>query len=273
MVFELIRYPILLTASQEDAESGSGDIVGAPEEVDVVVLDVLPSEIVYKRGNKATYHVGAGDGNTTVDKGGNAPIKVMLTGTFGNRFINRGIKVQDGFGRLKEFRKFFEKSNTLDDMQNHSLVDNKRYIYGLNYYDFTFHEWFSINLDTFDVSGNAERNSKLPFYQISFTSLGKFIRVDSQDPILRNLKVAIAVQEQFDEWNAEIDKFIKENPYAAAINEVLVDIEQLQVALNSLSIVNSQYQSALGNAPGNLLGTIGTFIPGSNNFLDFANLI
>lgn len=245
IVFELLKFPVL---DKDLQESLGGQRLGSAKEVDIVVMDVMPTEISYDYSSKKTMYVGYGDNNNIIDRGGNAPTQISFSGTFGQRMIRRGIQLQDGFGRLKEFRELYRKSQTVEDTYEDALEDNKKYIYGLNFYDFTFHYWGAVDLDRLRIRGDASHNSQLPFYNVSMTGIGPLIDVlKTNDPILRNLKILIKAQESLDKMNKELDKFVEENEVASLINEIVVDIESLNLAVQLAKTMSSQYLSIFTN--------------------------
>jgi hypothetical protein len=273
IVFELLKFPVL---DKELQENLGGQRLGSPKEADIVVMDVLPTEISYDYASKKTMYVGYGDNNNVIDRAGNAPTQISFSGSFGKRMIRRGIQMQDGFGRLKEFRELYRKSQTVEDTLEDALEDNKKYIYGLNFYDFTFHYWGAVDLDRLRIRGDAGHNSQLPFYNVSMTGIGPLIDVvRTIDPILRNLKILIKTQESLDKMNAELDKFISENPIASTVNEIVVDIESLDLAIKLAKSMSSQYLSIFTNT--SIIGDSALLNAGTQlqqfSFTNFAELL
>lgn len=213
-----------------------------PESADFLLMDVLPTKVSYKETAKKNIIQGIGDNNNVINKAGLAPIKIMLTGTFGQRQIARGgLRVQDGFGRLKEFRELYRKSQSIPT----NGMPEKLYL--MNYYDFTMHYWFSIDMDTFDLEGDAQRNSKTPFYTCQMTSVGPLINVQAKDPMLRNLKYYVVAQNKADEWNSAMNTFLDENYYAQIVEEIYADMLAYQDALYMANVMIGDYLSVLSN--------------------------
>lgn len=246
IVFELLRY------KQEDVTQ-EGQILREPESLDTIIMDVLPTHITYSYSGKNGYNVGVGDDNVTVVKGGEAPRKISLQGSFGARVIRRGLTILDGFGRLKEFEKMFRKSQSLNDAIKDKSPDEFKYIYGMNFYDFTHLHWESVNLDTFSVNKNAQTNVNLPTYTVNLTGLGDLITATPKDPMLRNLKVVIEFQKKLEEMNKDLDHFTETNEVASLAEEILADIETLQFAVDGAVQMAGQYIGVIENAP-SLLG-------------------
>jgi hypothetical protein len=272
IIFEMIKYTIKEpTYSEDSTKMEDLSVVSKPIETDILLMDVQPETINYDYGAKQGYQVGPGDGNTLVNKGGLAPVKIQFAGCFGKRFIQRGIKVQDGFGRLKEFRAMYKKSNSIPL----NLKDGEQpCVYGMNYYDFNFHEWMAVNLDTFRIRADTKRHSTVPMYELQMTGIGKLIDVETADPILRNLRYLIDIQNKFDEWNSEIDSFLKENSILAGINEILVDIASFEEALNIAVIMGNNYEGAITNSFLGDAWRLGSGIAnGLNNISNFNNTL
>lgn len=218
-------------------------------ETDVVVMNVFPSLKEYQYMGRKEYVTGVGENNITVIKGGLAPRKITLEGTFGMRPIRMGTKIQNGYQRIEEFRQLFIKNQSIDPVKPSVTPPGKKYVYGMNFYDFTEPYWGSIEPDTLIIRSDAKTHSKLPMYKIQFTGLGKLIDVPSKDPIIRNLNYAIQLSELFDGVNAEIDNFMKNNQYAQLANEILVDWEMASDAVDAAGEMTSQYTAILNEVP------------------------
>jgi hypothetical protein len=253
IIFELIKFPILKQTGDDKPQ------LGPPVESAIVIMDVMPTRVSYKYGSKKSYIAGLGDNNVLAVKGGVAPIKINFSGTFGQRWATRGIQVQNGFGRLKEFRNLYLTSQSVNkDLRK---VGEEEYIYGLNFYDFTMHYWGSVDLDTFDIDNDAAKNSKTSFYNVSMTGMGELIDVKTSDPILRNLKFMIKVQEAFDKANSSIENFLKTNVIASTINEIIVDLETYNMALDMINEMSATYLAAIDAS---IIGDVANIISTQN---------
>lgn len=218
-------------------------------ETDVVVLNVFPTVKEYQYSGRKEYVQGVGEDNITVVKGGLAPRKISLEGTFGMRPIKMGTKISNGYQRLEEFRQVFIKSQSIDPVKPSIVPPGKKYVYGMNFYDFTEPYWGSIEPDTLIIRSDAKTHSQLPMYKIQFTGLGKLIDVPTKDPIIRNLGYAIKLSELFDGVNAQIDNFMRNNKYAQLTNEILVDMQMASDAIDAAGEMTSQYTSILNEVP------------------------
>lgn len=250
IIFELVSFSLETDAN---APESSSPMPGTPVVVDTVIMDVLPTHLSMKYGSRKSYHMGVGDNNVSVERGGVAPVKISFEGTFGQRMITRGAKVQDGFGRLKEFRSLYLRSQSVAPTLEKNKPNAKRAIYGLNFYDFTIHHWGSVDLDDFEIDRNAQTSNTLPSYSVRLTSMGKLITVPAKDPLLRNLRYAIKLQEKFD----EINTMIQDSVIYEAIGEIAADLESLQIANNAVGEMLSTYTSAIGNIPVGLINQTG----------------
>ncbi len=266
IVFELLRY------KQEDITSDN-QLAKQPESLDVIIMDVLPSQINYSFSGKNGYNVGIGDDNVTVVRGGQAPVKMSLQGTFGARVIRRGLGYTDGFGRLKNFEKMFRKSQSINQVLANNKPDEFKYIYGMNFYDFTHLYWGAVNLDTFNINKNAQVNTKVATYTINMTGIGKLIDATPKDPMLRNLKFAIKAQEWFEQANEDFEEFKRNSPFLSGAEEVLADIETVGVFLNAIEAMSIQYLGIVDNATRTISEVINGIPTNSGGAFSFANLL
>lgn len=271
ILFELFRYPILNSAVEGRRGSDvNNSISGPPEQAAVVVMDVLPTVIDYNDSSKKSFTTGPGDNNANSDHAGVGPTAVSLEGTFGARIITRGLKFQDGFGRLKEFRKLFDTSQSVKLDINTDPFGPKSYTYGLNFYDFTMHRWGACDLDTFRVRGDARTHSKLPTYTISFTMVKKLISVESSDPLLRSLKYVIEAQDKLDEFNTDLENFINNNSFLNTADNILVNIDLINNSISAVGEVMAEYTTAVLGSTG-AFGTVQDAV--SNSLFTLGDLI
>ena len=266
IIFELLRY------KQEDVVADN-QLNKEPESLDVIIMDVLPSQINYGFAGKNSYNVGVGDDNVTVVRGGEAPRKISMQGTFGYRVIRRGLSALDGFGRLKQFEKMFRKSQSLNGALTNTKPDAFSYIYGMNFYDFTHLHWEAVNLDTFNINKNAQAANHLPSYSVNMTGLGSIISATPKDPLLRNLKIAILVQEFLEKTNSDIDEFIANSPILSGIEEVMADIETLQIAMNATAQMAGQYTGIVNDVRRTYSQLINGVPTAAGGIFSFANLL
>lgn len=266
IVFELLRY------KQEDTTSDN-QLVKQPESLDVIIMDVLPSQINYTFAGKNGYNVGVGDDNVTIVRGGQAPTRISLQGTFGARTIRRGIGYTDGFGRLKNFEKMFRKSQSIEGALVNNKPDEFGYIYGINFYDFTHLFWGAANLDTFNINKNAQVNTKVATYTLNLTGIGKLIDATPRDPMLRNLKLSIKVQEWFEKANEDFEEFKRNNGIFSFAEELIADIETVGLILNTIEEMSTEYTGIVDSTTRTISEIINGIPTTSGGAFSFASLL
>lgn len=280
IVFELVKIKKGLVGS------GMGDFVRGEERfspyefvetleerdtfttTDVILLDVNPSDIVYDLNPRKTVHAGPGDDNFTVEKGGLQPTKITIGGTFGSKRISRGIRSQDGFGRMKEFRKMFAKSHSV------SLEDEKRdEVYGVNYYDFLNHFWGYVDLDNLRISANARLHSKIHQYTMQFTCYGKLLQSTSKDPLLRNLKFLLEANEFIEGLNEDINTFIDES-FLSELDDILISAGMFREVVGNANLISQTIGAVLNPIVGSSGIALNTGILSDlRNIVTFKDLI
>ena len=266
IVFELLRY------KQEDTTSDN-QLVKQPESLDVIIMDVLPSQINYTFAGKNGYNVGVGDDNVTIVRGGQAPTRISLQGTFGARTIRRGIGYTDGFGRLKNFEKMFRKSQSIEGALVNNKPDEFGYIYGINFYDFTHLFWGAANLDTFNINKNAQVNTKVATYTLNLTGIGKLIDATPRDPMLRNLKLSIKVQEWLEKANEDFEEFKRNNGIFSFAEELIADIETVGLILNTIEEMSTEYTGIVDSTTRTISEIINGIPTTSGGAFSFASLL
>ena len=266
IVFELLRY------KQEDTTSDN-QLVKQPESLDVIIMDVLPSQINYTFAGKNGYNVGVGDDNVTIVRGGQAPTRISLQGTFGARTIRRGIGYTDGFGRLKNFEKMFRKSQSIEGALVNNKPDEFGYIYGINFYDFTHLFWGAANLDTFNINKNAQVNTKVATYTLNLTGIGELIDATPKDPMLRNLKLSIKVQEWLEKANEDFEEFKRNNGIFSFAEELIADIETVGLILNTIEEMSTEYTGIVDSTTRTISEIINGIPTTSGGAFSFASLL
>jgi hypothetical protein len=226
---------------------------------------------------RESYNSGVGDNNTRNVVGGNAPTKITIQGNFGQRIIARGLKVQDGYGRLMEFKELFIKSKSLTNVIKNNAPDEFRYIYGMNYYDFNHKEWGSIKLDTLEITSDAAVINGVSSYIVNFTKFGELMSSDSKDPIVKLAQLGVSTQKKINELNAAIDAKIKSSPILSAANDIIIYYGALQEALSVVSDMGQNYYSAVAGFNENLLNgditNLGFISSARDTFINFADLL
>lgn len=271
VIFELLRFRVKNLDNSK----------GPAESIQTVLMDVQPRVFRMGYSGRETYNSGLGDNNTRNVVGGNAPTKITLQGTFGQRLINRGLKLLDGYGRLMEFKELFIKSKSLSAVIKNNAPDEFRYIYGMNYYDFNHKEWGSIKLDTFEINSDAAVSNNTSSYVVNFTLFGELTDSDSKDPLVRNAKIGIAIQKRLKEANETLDKFVDSlninlplvgRVGTSTINDFLITQDQFSTALNATQIMFSEYTVNLGFGSGVNVNP-NAILQGPTEVLSFAQLL
>jgi hypothetical protein len=214
-----------------------------------------------------------GDNNTTIVRGGEAPTRISLQGTFGARTIRKGVGYVDGFGRLKNFEKMFRKSQSIDGALANNKPDEFGYIYGINFYDFTHLYWGAANLDTFNINKNAQVNTKVATYTLNLTGIGKLIDSTPRDPMLRNLKYAIKAQEWFEQANKDFEEFKRSSEILSLAEEILADIETVGIILNTIEEMSVEYTSIIDSTTRTISEIINGIPTTSGGAFSFASLL
>jgi hypothetical protein len=108
-----------------------------------------------------------------------APEKVRISGTFGQRPRYMAGTYMDGWSRLKQFEDTIVRKSKTRDGDTH---------YAINYYDYVFQRFGSINIGDWSIDGNADSNAQLVPYALNFVITGDLILVDNTDPLLYMLQ-------------------------------------------------------------------------------------
>ena len=264
-IFELLRF------RKNDVSLSTGEIYGPAESTEVIVFDVQPTRFSYEFTGKTGLNAGLGDDNYTLVRGGEAPRKIVLQGTFGNRLISRGGVTRDGFERMQQFKKMARKSVSINDSFPSNLPDAFQYIYGMNFYDFNERYWEAVNLDSFSIEKDAVSNSIIPNYTIRMMGLGKLIDAVPKDPFLRNLKLAIKIQEEFDQINEGIIELLQNE--LSIIPEILGNVEAIQIATGAAAQMTGQYAQITSGIPGSQLLPLGQLAGLLGRVSSFASLL
>lgn len=186
IIFQLVR---------TDLKKASGGTGRKWEEVQVVPLAVKPKDLTYNYGSRSAIMQTTPE-EGFIDKYGQKLPQVTMSGTFGIQPRRAGTSFKDGYTRLLEFRdEIFKRSQQARPVKGDSTMglkygaddDGTSYVYGVNFYDFIHDEQYSVNLDTFRIQADAQRNPFEPTYSLGFTCLGNPIKTESQDPMLQVL--------------------------------------------------------------------------------------
>jgi len=173
LIFQLVL--VQLGAKEDQTQAISKFI-----ELEVQELVVLPKEIHYEYPSRVAIEQTLGGGFR--DEGGLGLKKVTLRGSFGHLPRWMGLRMIDGWTRLKNFReKIFKLSHQIDLKEAKKLYGLKapwtmlkdhKSVICVNFYDFLNGEKFSVNLDSLVIDETTDSN-RLPLYTITLTAIGE----------------------------------------------------------------------------------------------------
>jgi len=215
------------------------------EEEQVVIMSPKPSIIRYSYGTRSAVTQTVPDMGF-IDRYGSRLTTVFMAGTFGIQVRRVGIKLKDGYTRFLDFRdEIFKKSQ---DARAKTL-DNRKFVYAVNFYDFINDERFAVNLNQFDPQIDAKYNAIENTYQLSFMSIGPIFRVIPVDP---TLQVLLLVDWLITEGNAGLNDALAWLRAAPVISQIVTIADLIasgidiagQVSAN-LQILGTLYGSAV----------------------------
>lgn len=232
IVFELVRINVDQYISDQSYKA---------EQINTIYLAVLPSQISYTLQSRDA--IRQTDKKVFVNKFGLAPEKVTISGNFGREPRLVAGTYLDGWSRLKQFEKEVVRRS-----KETEITDNgAKYLYSLNYYDFTLHRFGNVNIQQFRVSGNANQNSLMPYYSCDFSIIGPLIDVESTDYLLQGLLGLFGE-------NAILDDILTIPEYVMTVAQpIILGLESLDRAA---SLIQESYQLVI--EAGEFLEGIGT---------------
>jgi hypothetical protein len=150
--------------------------------METVFLAVMPNSFDYRLAARDA--ITQTDRATFINKLSFTPERCSIRGNFGlmPKLID-GIYMT-GWQRLQQFNQNIVRLSKNSSQPN----DTQRFIYALNFYDFWWQKYGSINIQSFQLRGDASRNSQLPFYSLDFIIIGDLIQSQNADPLLAWLK-------------------------------------------------------------------------------------
>lgn len=220
IVFELVLIDVDKYKSDENGYRA--------EQSDTIYLAVIPEQFNFSL--VARDAIVKTDNRVFLQKFSFMPERVRISGTFGDKPRLVAGTYMDGWTRLRQFREtIVEKSKTVEQ--------SGKYIYALNYYDFIWQKFGSIDIRDFQITGNARANTNLPNYSCDFIMIGDLIKVNGTDAVLIMLNKLIGengfIQAGVDFINAGFD-FIQPA------------VEGIGGATELLATTNDLVQSAFG---------------------------
>lgn len=147
------------------------------QQVETVYLATIPEQFRYAKVARDTI-VKTSD-KVFVNKASYQPEKVRISGTFGEKPRLIAGTYMDGWARLRQF----EESIVEKSKENFQVLYGQ-FIYALNYYDFIWQKFGSIDIRSFEMSGNARQHATLPQYSCDFELIGDLIKATEFDLML-----------------------------------------------------------------------------------------
>lgn len=148
---------------------------------DVIHMVVMPENINYALQSR-DYLVQASE-DFFLTKYSMQPEKVSISGTFGAERRLAGGTYMSGWERLVQFEETIVKKSKL-------LTTAE--MYALNYYDFLYQKFGSININSWTISASARANTNFERYSLDFVLLGDLLKTtdSSRSDKLLNLLTA-----------------------------------------------------------------------------------
>jgi hypothetical protein len=182
------------------------------------------------------------------------PERCNISGHFGiePRFVAG--TVMDGWSRLAQYEKeIIRRSKKADFPQ-----EGQKYIYALNYYDFWFHRFGNINIESWNLRANAKENTQLPRYSLDFLILGALIKAEGTDPMLTGLKNLAAPGGVFDEALGSVNSVLAEAESVTKwIGAGVLGLQTVSATISSAStLISSLNNNGLSRSYSNMTSKI-----------------
>ena len=169
---------------------------------ETIYLAVMPQQFQYRL--MARDAMTQTDSRVFLNRYDYQPERCSISGHFGiePRFVAG--TVMDGWTRLDVFEKEIIRRSKKSDFPK----DGTPYMYALNYYDFWFHRFGNINIETWNLHANAKENTQLPRYSLDFVIIGDLIKAEGTDPMLYGLKNIAMSGGLFDDGLASVNSVL-----------------------------------------------------------------
>lgn len=156
ILFELVKI------NKVKYRKGDADALTQEE---VIHMVVMPENINYTLQSR-DYLVQASE-DFFLTKYSMQPEKVSISGYFGAERRLAGGTYMSGWERLTQFEEtIIKKSKSLTTAE----------MYALNYYDFLYQKFGSININSWNISASARANTNLERYSLDFVVLGQLLK-------------------------------------------------------------------------------------------------
>lgn len=169
---------------------------------ETIYLAVMPQQFQYRLMSRDA--ITQTDSRVFLNRYDYQPERCSISGYFGiePRFVAGTI--MDGFTRLSQFEKEIIRRSKKSEFPDTGAP----YMYALNYYDFWFHRFGNINIETWNLHANAKENTQLPRYSLDFLIIGGLIKAEGTDPMLFALKNIASPGGLFDDGLASVNSVL-----------------------------------------------------------------
>lgn len=161
---------------------------------ETIYLAVMPQQFQYRLMSRDA--ITQTDSKVFLNRYDYQPERCSINGYFGiePRFVAG--TVMDGWTRLDQFEKEIIRRSKKSEFPKEG--EGAPYMYALNYYDFWFHRFGNVNIETWNLHANAKENTQLPRYSLDFIIIGGLIKAEGTDPMLIALKNIASPSGSFD---------------------------------------------------------------------------
>jgi len=197
VVFELVKIDV-----QEFRDQTAKSEEYKATQIDTVYLAVMPESYDFEvRGRNAITQT---TDKVYMDTHAKKYETVSISGTFGDTPRLIGGTFMDGWNRLKQFedRIIAAKLETYMEGEKgiQDEVNKNKVILAINYYDFLWQKFGSIDVSSWRVNSNAKQNTNYIHYTFAFSVIGDLIGVkegfSDGDPLLYSLNTVLGKDAQ-----------------------------------------------------------------------------
>lgn len=150
---------------------------------ETIYLAVMPQQFQYRLMSRDA--IAQTDSRVFLNRYEYQPERCNISGHFGIEPRSVAGTIMDGWTRLDQFEKEIIRRSKKSEITSEGKPP---YIYALNYYDFWFHRFGNINIETWNLRADSRENTQLPRYNLDFIIVGDLIKAAGMDPMLWGLK-------------------------------------------------------------------------------------
>ena len=202
VVFELIKID-----SKKYKESIKENKEFIATQVDTVYLGVLPESFDYSLTGRDSIQQTYSD--VFVNKFDFAPERCSIQGSFGDAERLIAGTYMNGWSRLEQFQEDIVRKSK-------RKLDGTAF-YALNYYDFIWRRFGSVNISNWKVNGNSNNNSNLIRYNCDFVITGDLIKTSGTDKLLTMLNTIYGIGGRLDKAITSVNDLIPDTSFLAEI--------------------------------------------------------